>query len=589
MQNKNKLVKYFYFFYYTKKLSILFRFFSYFFRPFSHFIITRLKPSKKEQIFNLIILDNYVQDNMADKILNNNFNFLGIFHDFKDNIHWFNNNQNDLWNFNLNYFEYLSDLYSKYEECGNGDFIKKAEHLILHWVNCSNKYNRIMWSPYTTSLRLINWISFYSKLLKIGYIKSIPPDIINSIKKQLSYLRLNLEYDVNGNHLFENYKAILLSDYFLNNKINLNKNVKKLNYELSRQILFDGCHFEKSISYHIVVLNGILDILSLIDLPLNSLNSLRYYANEMYRFYKNISYNNLEYPLLSDSNYSITKKINFELINEKYKKISTDTYIPLIKLKKHSNYYVYLNNQLRLTMDLGDLGSNYLLAHSHNDIFNFELLVNNKKFIIDTGVYDYQDSPERQYSRSTKAHNTIQIDNLEQSDIWRIFRNGYRPTMVDSNHKKHEHYENFQGIYKYKNIYNHKRSFKITTKNTICVIDQIYSKKNLPKKLYLHFDPEVKVLTSNKYFRLVNQDTSLYLYFFDNKKLILVNDIVIFETYYFPYFGLKRKRKSIIYHTNNNFLGFIITFYKINNFTLDNDCINLIYENGNTEKMGIRL
>mgnify|MGYP001118904895 CR=1 FL=1 len=47
-------------------------------------------------------------------------------------------------------------------------------------------------------------------------------------------------------------------------------------------------------------------------------------------------------------------------------------------------------------------------------------------FLTDTGVYHYRESAERRYSRSTEAHNTIEIDGAEQSEVWKSFRVGRR-------------------------------------------------------------------------------------------------------------------------------------------------------------------
>ena len=39
-----------------------------------------------------------------------------------------------------------------------------------------------------------------------------------------------------------------------------------------------------------------------------------------------------------------------------------------------------------MTIDVGTLGPNYLLGHSHNDIFNYTLSINGTSIATDTGV-----------------------------------------------------------------------------------------------------------------------------------------------------------------------------------------------------------
>ncbi|MDE3052050.1 MAG: heparinase II/III-family protein, partial [Nitrospirota bacterium] len=48
--------------------------------------------------------------------------------------------------------------------------------------------------------------------------------------------------------------------------------------------------------------------------------------------------------------------------------------------------------------------------------------VNGQRVIVDSGVYDYEPGPRRIYARSTKAHNTLCIDHLDQSETWGVFR-----------------------------------------------------------------------------------------------------------------------------------------------------------------------
>ena len=51
-----------------------------------------------------------------------------------------------------------------------------------------------------------------------------------------------------------------------------------------------------------------------------------------------------------------------------------------------------------------------------------EYFVNGRKLITNCGNFDYELSAERQFARSTSAHNTVQIDGEEQSEIWGAFR-----------------------------------------------------------------------------------------------------------------------------------------------------------------------
>jgi len=76
--------------------------------------------------------------------------------------------------------------------------------------------------------------------------------------------------------------------------------------------------------------------------------------------------------------------------------------------------------------DAGPIGPDYLPGHAHGDIFSFELSLRGYRVIVDSGTHDYEVGEMRNYCRSTRAHNTIEIDNQDQCEFWGAFRVGRR-------------------------------------------------------------------------------------------------------------------------------------------------------------------
>jgi len=79
-----------------------------------------------------------------------------------------------------------------------------------------------------------------------------------------------------------------------------------------------------------------------------------------------------------------------------------------------------------LIFDAGPVGADCLPAHAHCDLLNFEMSPAGARLFVDSGTFDYEESPMRAYCRSTAAHNVLQIDGVEQCDVWSRFRMGYR-------------------------------------------------------------------------------------------------------------------------------------------------------------------
>ena len=73
-------------------------------------------------------------------------------------------------------------------------------------------------------------------------------------------------------------------------------------------------------------------------------------------------------------------------------------------------------DEVRLLIDAGPLGYLSLAAHGHADALSFTLNVGDREILVDPGTYAYHTDPAwRRYFRSTRAHNTVEVDGLDQS------------------------------------------------------------------------------------------------------------------------------------------------------------------------------
>ncbi len=81
--------------------------------------------------------------------------------------------------------------------------------------------------------------------------------------------------------------------------------------------------------------------------------------------------------------------------------------------------YAVLGDELvHLIFDAGTLGYPSIAAHGHADTLSFCLAVNGDWWFVDPGTYAYHSLPEwRNYFRGTSAHNTLEIDGKNQSEI----------------------------------------------------------------------------------------------------------------------------------------------------------------------------
>ncbi len=93
-----------------------------------------------------------------------------------------------------------------------------------------------------------------------------------------------------------------------------------------------------------------------------------------------------------------------------------------------SGYYLLqhgdLNSPERISVvfDCGPLGMGSLAGHGHADALSFILRAFDRDVLVDPGTYDYFSYPQwREYFRGTRAHNTVVVDENNQSEMLGLF------------------------------------------------------------------------------------------------------------------------------------------------------------------------
>ena len=326
-----------------------------------------------------------------------------------------------LWRYNLHYFDYLHwDSYSP----------ERKDELIASWIR-QNPIGAVdAWEPYPVALRSVNWIKFF---LLAGKDATVSKSWERSLAQQLLWLEANLEYHLLANHLLKNAKALIFSGVYFSGDMarrHFGKGMYLMLEEAAEQILADGGHFERSPMYHCICLEDYLDVVNL--LSVNSglvkdedLSVLRDTASRGLQFLEDILGADGAIPLFNDAAFGISTDPS-ELLtygqrvlnrqSEERPKVPSRVYL------SDSGYFGYRYNGDSLLIDCGPIGPDFQPSHGHCDTLSYELCIDGRRVIVDSGVYDYEKSEFRQYVRSTAAHNTVRIDGMEQSEIWGAFR-----------------------------------------------------------------------------------------------------------------------------------------------------------------------
>lgn len=95
--------------------------------------------------------------------------------------------------------------------------------------------------------------------------------------------------------------------------------------------------------------------------------------------------------------------------------------LPIHRAFPDSGYYILgdafeLTDEIRMIADAGPLGYLSIAAHGHADALSVTLSVAGFEILIDPGTYAYHTNQVwRDYFKGTSAHNTVRVDQLDQS------------------------------------------------------------------------------------------------------------------------------------------------------------------------------
>tara|TARA_B100001093_G_scaffold504044_1_gene559289 strand:+ start:1004 stop:2635 length:1632 start_codon:yes stop_codon:yes gene_type:complete len=455
-------------------------------------------------------------------------------------IGWNENNHNvsKLWRYNLHYFDDLNAIGSSHRKIWHNE-------LLQCWVNENKVGKGVGWEPYPTSLRIVNWIKWYFAGNKLSNICT------QSLVFQARWLNKRIEWHILGNHLFANAKALVFAGLFFLSKeseIWLKRGLKIIENELKEQVLNDGGNFERSPMYHAIFIEDLLDLINISRTYPKIIQEL--HLNRWTQIIKNMLMwlDSMTHPdggiaFFNDAALEIAPKLN-QLkkyaqrlgINYSYTKFDKITHLA------DSGYVRISSNDLIGLLDVAPIGPDYMPGHAHADTLSFEISLFGQRLLINSGVSEYGSSSVRQYERSTKAHNTVVVNEENSSEVWNGFRVARRAYPFNLKIDELEDFVNITCAHDgYKRLIGkpiHRRNWKFF-ESSLIINDQIegFFKNAFA---YFHLHPQINVLK--------NQMGSWDLKLPNGRQVIFevtTGKAQVEKSYYSPEFGKKIETKRL--------------------------------------------
>ena len=320
------------------------------------------------------------------------------------------------WRFHLHYWDWAWALTSDPDRSGARNLFTV---LWQSWQESVAAGWGAAWLPYPAALRAWSLCGLHRPLVAGSQIEA---PFLACLAAHAGFLRRNLESDVGGNHLIKDLKALAgLAVFFADERL-LGRALDRLDRQLAVQVLGDGGHYERAPAYHCQVLADLTDVADLLLATGRQpgpelLTAIR----RMHHWLSCVLSPDGQVPLLNDgcpieAGFLAALRPGIAALRP-----GIAAAAPLLALPDSGLVRAAMGHW-HLLADVGAPCPDELPAHAHADTFGCLLHVDGVPLLVDTGTSTYAPGPVRDYERSTAAHNTVEVDRTNSTEVWAAFR-----------------------------------------------------------------------------------------------------------------------------------------------------------------------
>lgn len=307
--------------------------------------------------------------------------------------------------------------------------VEQSEAVLLNWIRenppWQPEYWLTSWNSYAVSIRTVctmQWLESSRDRVSTETFDTVAASVV----EQIRFLHRNLETDIRGNHLIRNIKALLWAGSFFEGaeaSTWFRRGSRLLWLELESQFHSDGMHFELSPAYHCQVFADLLECATVLGAADRSRLILR--LEPAAQVVADLTHPDGRISLFSDG--GLHMGYSPEQCLDLYEQLGGTRPMPRSVFRfEDAGYYGIRTGDGYLAFDCGPSCADTLPAHGHGDILAFEWDVDGRRIAVDAGVREYEAGLERDWNRSTRAHNTVTVGDRDQCEFVKSFRVGHR-------------------------------------------------------------------------------------------------------------------------------------------------------------------
>jgi len=373
----------------------------------------------------VLALQEAVHGDHLDNVARATFMLLNRAYDFGsiEAIPWrgdFHEGNNPLRRMTLAYMGYAVPLLAR-GQVNDLDVILR----LLRGLDAKNPWSapgvfRDVWNPYTASHRLINLLCGLSLYRANGgvCVEAAEAEILDHVRFCAAFVRANPERDLQYNHLLKNYVALAVYAAGLTElPAAMGFLPKAIPKALRQNVLPDGGHAERSPMYHLLSLLDIDLLTASHVLQGEAADGLAETADRMEVALGVMTHPDCDIALFNDSWLGEAPpaiRVREFLAAEETARLPDTGYV---RIGSGGDAVIF---------DCGPCGPDDNPGHAHADFLSVEASIGQKRFLVDCGVPTYTAGPDRDASRSARAHNGPRLNGVEPIEFWKSFRVGRR-------------------------------------------------------------------------------------------------------------------------------------------------------------------
>jgi uncharacterized heparinase superfamily protein len=317
-----------------------------------------------------------------------------------------------LWRFHLYYWDWAWALANDH---GNPDARSLFSEIWTSWHSAVAPGRGPAWHPYPAALRAWSFCGLYRPLVLGRRLQGL---FLAELAMHARFLRRNLETDVGGNHLIKDLKALAGLGVFFADDALLRWALSRLDQQIRVQVLPDGGHYERAPAYHCQVLGDLIDIAGLLRAAGHEESAaLAEAIDAMRRWLGSVLAPSGDVPMLNDG-FPVSRRLLAAMAPGA--PAGPLTVLPDTGLAKITS------GGWQVLADIGPPCPPELPAHAHADTLSCVAYLDGEPLLIDTGTSTYAPGVARDRERSTAAHNTVEVDGRDSTEVWGAFRAGRR-------------------------------------------------------------------------------------------------------------------------------------------------------------------